>query len=79
METNRFTTLDVYLAAYLTLNGCAPDLEVQGGKVVFSFLQSQDIYLFLQQFNGNAPVAVADFTIAVKTLRGRMLEARRSS
>lgn len=76
MEKNRFTTLDVYLAAYLSLNGCRPDLEMQGGKVVFAFPQDRDIYRLLEEFNSNAPVAVADFTTAVKTLRGRMLQAK---
>jgi hypothetical protein len=76
MEPDRFTTLDVYLAAYLSLNGCRIALEVQSGKVIFVFSQSREVNQFLEKFNSNTPVAVADFATAVKTLRGRMLQAK---
>lgn len=75
MGHNRFTTLDIYLAAYLSLNGCRPDLVTQGGKVIFAF-PHQDANRLIEQFNSNSLVAVADFTTAVKTLRGRMLQVK---
>jgi hypothetical protein len=76
---DRFTTLDLYLAAYLSLNGCQPALESRGSKILFTFHQNQNINRFIEQFNANSLIAVADFTLAVKTLRGRMIQARRSS
>jgi hypothetical protein len=72
----KFTSLDLYLSAYLSLNGCPPELEIRNGKVLFSFRQSGDVNRLIGQFNSNSPVPVADFTTAVKTLRGRMIEKK---
>jgi len=76
---DRFTTLDVYLAAYLSMNGCPPELESRGGKVIFAFPNGTDINRLIGQFNANSLIAVADFTTAIKSLRGRMIQARRST
>lgn len=76
MKEERFTTLDLYLAAYLEMNGCRPDLVSQGGKIVFSFPQCHKTNHLVEQFNANTPVPVADFTTAVKILRSRMIQAK---
>jgi len=76
MREARFTTLDVYLAAYLKMRGFPLSLDNRGGKVVFAFTSSPSLNELISEFNSNALVQVADFTTAVKALRGQMLQAR---
>jgi hypothetical protein len=76
MKAERFTTLDLYLAAFLEMNGCRPDLVVQGGKVVFAFPHSRKAHDLVEKFNTNISIPVADFATAVKILRNRMFQAK---
>lgn len=73
-----FKTLDLYISAWLMLCGIKPDLEVNNGKVVFSFPVTDDLYKFISYYNANADVKVTDFVTAIKTLRGQMLTLRGS-
>lgn len=73
-----FTTLDIYLASFLFLNNLQPTLEARGGKVLFAFAATSDLYRTMNKFNENAPVPVADFVTVVKVLRGKMLTMRES-
>ena len=68
-----FTTLDIYLASFLSLNHLEPQFQIRGGKVVFSFEVTSDLYRMMTDFNENSPVPVADFVTSVKVLRGKML------
>lgn len=79
METrpeHRFTTLDVYLAAFLTMRGFTLSLHKSGGKVIFSFAPSPHLNNLIGEFNSNTMIGAADFTTAVKRLRGMMLQTR---
>ncbi|MBT9169152.1 MAG: hypothetical protein DDT19_02506 [Syntrophomonadaceae bacterium] len=71
-----FQTLDLYLASFLSLSGISPTLELNNGKVVFTFPLSNDLYKFMVNYNGNVNVPVANFVTAVKALRGQMLTMR---
>ena len=75
-KPDTFTTLDLYLTAFLALSGVQPLLQVHNGRVVFAFPATPDLYNLMASFNGNANVPVAEFVTAVKTLRGRMLTLR---
>jgi hypothetical protein len=75
-EPRLFATLDIYLSAFLSFNGIPPTLEVRNGRVVFTFPASDSLYEFLERFNSNVNVPVADFTTTIKTLRGQMLTLR---
>ncbi len=68
-----YTTLDIYLSAYLQLQGLRPRLERTNNKVIFSFPVNNQLYQFLLNFNSNIDVPVADYVVTVKTLRGQML------
>jgi hypothetical protein len=68
-----FTTLDIYLASFLALNGIPPILELKNSRVVFSFPTTDKLYRLTLDFNSNVDVPVADFVTTVKTLRGQML------
>jgi len=71
-----FSTLDLYIAAFLTLNNLEVKLESKNGKVVFTFPISNELYRLLNQYNSNDDVPVADFVTTIKTLRGQMLSMR---
>jgi hypothetical protein len=71
-----FTTLDLYLASFLSLNNLEPKLEIHGGKVLFAFEATADLYRMMTHFNENVPVPVTDFVTAVKVLRGKMLTVK---
>ena len=75
-EQRLFTTLDIYLASFFSLNGTPPTLELKNGRVVFTFRATDDLYKLLMNFNSNVGVPIADFVTAVKTLRGQMLTMR---
>lgn len=73
-----FSTLDIYLAAFLSLHGIEPNLEIRNGKVVFTFEADDQVYRLMNLFNSNVDVPVADFVTTVKTLRGKMLSQKES-
>lgn len=56
-----------------------PKLELNNGRVVFTFPAEEKIYRLMNLFNSNVDVPVADFVTAVKTLRGKMLTAKENS
>ena len=75
-KTKTFSTLDIYLSAFLLLHNVEPSLEIRNGKVIFVFESTDGLYRLMNDFNSNEPVEVADFTTAIKTLRGKMLSAK---
>lgn len=77
-KTKNFGTMDIYLSAFLSLHNLDPTLEIRNGKVVFTFESSDTLYRLMNDYNSNEGVPVADFTTAIKTLRGKMLTAKES-
>ncbi len=77
-EERSFSTLDLYLSSFLTLNKLPPTLELKNSKVVFTFPANEALYRLMMDFNSNVNVPVADFVTAIKTLRGQMLTMRGS-
>lgn len=75
-ETQWFTSLDIYLSAFLLLQGIQPNLENHNGKVIFRFPVSHDLYKQMTSYSNNEVVCAADFVTAIKTLRGQMLTMR---
>jgi hypothetical protein len=71
-----FTTLDIYLSAFLSQFGIQPSLKLNNGKVIFSFRSSDDLFKLMMNFNSNVSVPVTDFVTTVKTLRGQMLSLK---
>lgn len=72
-KTEDYKTLDLYMSAFLLLCGINPDLEVNNGKVLFSFPATENFYRLVSYYNMNADVKVIDFVTAVRTLRSQML------
>jgi hypothetical protein len=73
-----FSTLDIYLASFLTLHDQEVTLELQNGKVVFTFESTDTLYRLMNDFNSNEDVPVLNYTTVIKTLRGKMLTAKES-
>jgi hypothetical protein len=76
--TKTFTTLDLYLSAFLSLHNLEPTLEVKNGKVIFVFSATDELYRLMGMFNGNQDTPCLDLITATKTLRGKMLSAKQS-
>ena len=72
-----FTTLDLYLAAFLSMKGSEPTLEKQGTRVVFRFPSGPNISALVDQYNlENPQIRILDYVYSVKKIRGRMLNVR---
>jgi len=78
-EEQRITSLDIYLAAFLSLHQVAPTLTVSNGRVIFVFPSTERTNQLITAYNMNTNVPVADFVVAVKTLRGKMLSMRENA
>ena len=75
-EQGVFSTLDIYLTAFLLICGIQPDLEVRNGTVIFTYPADDELYKLMFLYNSNTEVKVGDFVTAIKTLRGQMLTLR---
>lgn len=74
-----FSTLDIHLAAFLSLRGYPPELECNNGRVIFRFPAIACVFNLVNDFTANAAVPVADFAGEVKALRGRMFAAKQNA
>lgn len=72
----RISQLDINSASFQALNGNEPDLELQGGRVVFVFQANEDFYRLSSLYNDNSPVNVLDFVNALRKLRAKMLSLK---
>jgi len=76
---NTFTTLDAYLAGFLTLKGFVPDLiQEKANKVVFAFDVSKELHQAINEYNSGASVEAARLAFAVKTLKSQIHSMRRN-
>jgi hypothetical protein len=74
--TRNFSTLDIYLSAFLSLHNHEPTLEIINGKIVFTFETINSLYQTMNCYNADEQVPVATYTTHIKTLRGKMLTAK---
>lgn len=77
-KTKTFSTLDIYLASFLSLHDQDVILELRNGKVVFTLESTDNLYRLMNDFNSNEEIPVLDYTTAIKTLRGKMLTRKES-
>ena len=75
MSDHQFSTRDVYLAAFLEFKGVTPHLEKQGQQIVFTFKNGK-AHALVNDFNRGAQVPVADYVSTLKSLRGKMYQAK---
>lgn len=68
-----FTSLDIYLSAFLSFHGIEPILENRNGKIIFLFDSCDNLYRLIDRFNSDEDVPVNSFATKVKTLKGKLL------
>jgi hypothetical protein len=73
ISTQRISQLDIHQASFQAMYGNDPNLELQGGRVVFVFQADDDFYRLSSLYNDNSPVNVLDFVNALRKLRAKML------
>ena len=72
-----YTTLDSYQAGFLALRGLTPKLIDQYRKIVFVFIQSDELLKVFADYNAGAVVEAARFAFAIKTLKSQIHSMRR--
>jgi len=77
-KTQNFSTLDIYLAAFLSFHKQEPLLESKAGKVIFTFQATDSLYQLMNLYNSDSQIPVATYSTQIKTLRGKMLTLRES-
>jgi hypothetical protein len=77
LSTKLYTTLDAYQAGFLTLRGFFPKLVDQNTKIVFVFIQSDELLQALADYNTGAVVDAARFAFTIKTLKSQIHSMRR--
>jgi len=75
-ENESLPILDIHQAAFLQLHGIAPNLTMQGTKVIFEFPGTASVYALIRQYNENPFVNVLDFVSHLRRLRSQMLNKR---
>ena len=76
-SVEEFTTLDVYLSAFLSINGLAPKLKrPSGDKVIFAFDKTPRLQEVIKRFYADEKISVFSFVRAVKDLRAEMHDMR---
>lgn len=72
----KFSTLDLHIAAYLEYRGIPITLESINGRVIFTAPQSDELYQLLSAFNENDPIPIIDFVGTLRSMKARMYAAR---
>jgi len=68
-----YETLDIYRAAYLELIGYEVELTTnKQGRVVFTFVDTEELSEAIDKYNKNACVSARDFAEKIKDLKRRM-------
>lgn len=75
-EQKTYQTLDIGLASFLDLHYLPAKLELNNGRVVFTFPISDGLYKLITNYNSNVTVRILDFVTTLKKLRGQMLTMR---
>lgn len=71
------TTLDVYQAGFLTLEGFPPKLLKKNQKVVFSFELLEHLIKALSEYMGDELVRANDFANTIKLVKSRIFAVKR--
>jgi hypothetical protein len=72
-----FSTLDAYLAGFLSLNGCKPTLKTErSGKIAFHFEASDTLYQRISDYNAGATCVALQLALTVKNLKSQIFSRR---
>jgi hypothetical protein len=75
-EKEKIPVFDIHTASYLELNNIAPQLTMQGTRVVFEFEPSEAVYKLLREYQGNPSIPILDYVNVLRRLRSRMIAMR---
>ncbi len=75
-EKKTFTTMDIYLGAYIVMHGIEADFTQNGQKIILTFPITDELYKTMADFNSNKLVPVVDYITVLKTLKARMFAIR---
>ncbi len=75
-EQRRYTTLDSFQSGFLFQRDHIPELVPQGEKIVFSFLQTEQLLKDLKDYHNGAMVEALQFALAVKNLKSQIHSMR---
>jgi hypothetical protein len=77
-KKREFSTLDIWLSAFIKLQGIDPQLRLNNGKVLFFFPGTDKTYRLVAEYNSNPEVSVLDFVSTMKILRNEMMNLKTS-
>jgi len=69
MNNESYSTMDAYLAAFLTIKNCHPTYRFSNNKIVFSFELTPDLQRNIELFESGELVNVYAFTKAIKQVK----------
>lgn len=70
METNKYTTSDLYLAAFLKLKGNKMLVDKNKNKAIFSFDKNDDLMVLINDYlNENGSCSPLQYTNSIKNLK----------
>ena len=74
---NTFKTSDLYQSAFIThQTKREPDLELQSGRVIFSFPADAQTMEALNQFNQDFAIGAFSFANSIKQMRTNMIHKK---
>lgn len=79
MEKHSFSTPDSFQSAYLVFRKFRPELINEGGKIIFSFEASDDLYGALDDYAAGGEVPAAQFSQLVKGLKSRIFSMKKGN
>jgi hypothetical protein len=74
----KFTSLDVYSAAYLKLQGFVPSFKNSNGKIVFVFDLTPDLVKALSSYESGDTVTAFEYSQTIKSLKSKIFEMKDS-
>lgn len=68
--------MDVYLSAFLSMQGQQPELSKQGSRVIFEFPATKEVFTLCKAFNENPSVPVIEYVKSVRQIKARMFSMK---
>ena len=76
MKNGNIPTYDIYLAAYLALNGISPQYVKHDTRVVFEFPMDSQTCDLMEAYNRNPHIELLPYVAALRRTRAQMLAQR---
>jgi len=78
MKEKQFVTADIYLASAISiLTKTYPDFIVKNEKTLFVFLQNENLFRAISEYNNDVPLCISQYVEILKKLKVEMLTRKR--